>query len=106
MKVIISKPGIPIEEINKESFFAVSNNNKSPIGGASLWNGMMLLGNILYTCSSGHPILYSELPVYDEPKKYILVLPNFNSELLNINNKNKIQNTLIKLIINYKYLKY
>ena len=70
MKVIISKPGIPIEEINKESFFAVSNNNKSPIGGASLWNGMMLLGNILYTCSSGHPILYSELPVYDEPKKY------------------------------------
>ena len=31
---------------------------------------MMLLGNILYTCSSGHPILYSELPVYDEPKKY------------------------------------
>ena len=76
MKVIISKPGIPIEEINKDSFFAVSNNNKSPIGGASLWNGMMLIGNILYTCSSGHPILYSELPVYDEAKKYNNKLKN------------------------------
>ena len=70
MKVIISKPGIPIEKINKDSFFAVSNNNKSPIGGASLWNGMMIIGNILYTCSSGHPILYSELPLYDDPRKY------------------------------------
>ena len=70
MKVIISKPGIPIEKINRDSFFAVSNNNNSPIGGASLWNGMMLIGNILYTCSSGHPILYSELPLYDEPNKY------------------------------------
>ena len=76
MKVIISKPGIPIELINKDSFFAVSNNNKSPIGGASLWNGMMLIGNILYTCSSGHPILYSELPIYDEPKKYNIILKN------------------------------
>ena len=70
MKVIISKPGIPLEEINKDSFFAVTNNNRSPIGGASLWSGMMLIGNIIYTCSSGHPILYSELPLYDEPNKY------------------------------------
>ena len=70
MKVIISKPGIPIDKINRDSFFAVSNNNKSPIGGASLWSGMMLIGNLIYTCSSGHPILYSELPVYDDPNKY------------------------------------
>ena len=35
MKVIISKPGIPIDQINRDSFFAVCNNNKSPIGGAS-----------------------------------------------------------------------
>ena len=70
MKVIISRPGIPIEKINKNSFFAVCNNNNSPIGGASLWNGMMLIRNVVYTCSSGHPILYSELPLYDEPDKY------------------------------------
>ena len=70
MKVIISKPGIPLEEINRDSFFAITNNNRSPIGGASLWSGMMLIGNIIYTCSSGHPILYSELPLYDEKNKY------------------------------------
>ena len=70
MKVLISKPGIPIEKINRDSFFAVTNNNKSPIGSSGLWNGMMLVGNILYTCSSGHPILYSELPLYDDPNKY------------------------------------
>ena len=70
MKVIISRPGIPIKEINKDSFFAVCNNNKSPIGGASLWSVMMLIGNIIYTCSSGHPILYSEIYLYDEPNKY------------------------------------
>ena len=76
MKVIISKPGIPIDKINRDSFFAVNNNNKSPIGGASLWNGMMLVGNIIYTCSSGHPILYSELPLYDDPNKYNQLLKN------------------------------
>ena len=76
MKVIISKPGIPIDKINRDSFFAVNNNNKSPIGGASLWNGMMLIGNIIYTCSSGHPILYSELPLYDDPNKYNQILKN------------------------------
>ena len=74
MKVIISKPGIPIDKINKDSFFAVTNNNKSPIGGASLWSGMMLIGNIIYTCSSGHVILYSELPLYDDPNKYNSIL--------------------------------
>ena len=76
MKVLISKPGVPIDKINRDSFFAVNNNNKSPIGGASLWNGMMLIGNIIYTCSSGHPILYSELPVYDDPNKYNHLLEN------------------------------
>ena len=70
MKVIISKPGIPIDKIGKDSFYAISNNNNTPIGGSSLWNGMMLIGNIIYTCSSGHPILYSELPLYDDPYKY------------------------------------
>jgi len=76
MKIIISKPGITIDKINRDSFFAVSNNNNSPIGGASLWNGMMLIGNIIYTCSSGHPILYSELPLYDDPNKYSQLLKN------------------------------
>ena len=76
MKVIISKPGIPIDKIDRDSFFAVNNNNKSPIGGASLWNGMMLIGNTIYTCSSGHPILYSELPLYDDPNKYNQLLKN------------------------------
>ena len=76
MKVIISKPGIPINEINKDSFFALCNNNKSPIGGSSLWSGMMLIGNIIYTCSSGHPILYSEIPLYDDPNKYNEILKN------------------------------
>ena len=69
MKIIISKPGIPIDKIEKDSFFAVKNNNNSPIGGSSLWNGMMLIGNIIYTCSSGHPLLYSEIRLYDDPNK-------------------------------------
>ena len=76
MKIIISKPGISIDQINKESFFGMSNNNNSPIGGSSLWSGMLLIGNIIYTCSSGHPILYSELPIYDEPYKYNDILKN------------------------------
>ena len=76
MKVLISKPGIPIERINADSFYAVTNNNRSPIGGSSLWNGMMLIKNIIYTCSSGHPILFSEIPLYDEPNKYNLILKN------------------------------
>ena len=76
MKVLISKPGIPIEKINADSFYGVSNNYRSPIGGASLWNGMMLIKNILYTCSSGHPILFSELPLYDDPNNYNNILKN------------------------------
>ena len=70
MKVMISKPGIPIEMINQDSFYALCNNNKSPIGGVSNWNGMMLFDNILYTVSSDNKIKYSEIPIYDEPNKY------------------------------------
>ena len=70
MKVMISKPGIPIEEINQNSFYALCNNNNSPIGALSNWNGMMLLGNVLYTVSSENTIKYSEIPIYEEPEKY------------------------------------
>jgi len=70
MKVMISKPGIPIEEINQNSFYALCNNNNSPIGSLSNWNGMMLLENVLYTVSSENTIKYSEIPIYEEPKKY------------------------------------
>ena len=70
MKVMISKPGIPIEKINKNSFYALCNNNNSPIGGLSNWNGMMLLDNILYTVSSENTIKYSEIPLYEDPNKY------------------------------------
>ena len=31
---------------------------------------MMLLGNVLYTVSSENTIKYSEIPIYEEPKKY------------------------------------
>ena len=74
MKVMISKPGIPIEEINQNSFYALCNNNNSPIGALSNWNGMMLLGNILYTVSSENTIKYSEIPIYEEPNKYNEIL--------------------------------
>ena len=70
MKVMISNPGIPIEEIDQKSFYALCNNNNSPIGALSNWNGMMLLGNILYTVSSENTIKYSEIPIYEDPKKY------------------------------------
>lgn len=70
MKIMISKPGIPIERINQNSFYALCNNNNSPIGSVSIWNGLMLLNNILYTVSSDNTIKYSEIPIYDEPSKY------------------------------------
>ena len=74
MKVMISKPGIPIEKINQDSFYALCNNNNSPIGAVSIWNGMMLLGNTLYTVSSDNTIKYSKLPIYEEPDKYNEIL--------------------------------
>ena len=70
MKVMISKPGIPIEQINQNSFYALCNNNNSPIGTLSNWNGMALIDNILYTVSSENTIKYSEIPIYEEPNKY------------------------------------
>ena len=70
MKVMISKPGIPIEKINQNSFYALCNNNNSPIGALSNWNGMMILDNILYTVSSENTIKYSEIPIYEDPYKY------------------------------------
>ena len=74
MKIMISKPGIPIEEINQNSFYALCNNNNSPIGSLSNWNGMMLIGNNLYTVSSENTIKYSEIPIYEEPNKYNIKL--------------------------------
>ena len=39
MKVMISKPNIDVKDINKDSFYALCNNNNSPINGTSIWNG-------------------------------------------------------------------
>ena len=74
MKVIISKPGIKIEDINVDSFYAISNVYKSPIGTNSLWNGMMLIGNKLFAVSSGHNILYADIPIYSNPEDYNNIL--------------------------------
>ena len=70
MKVMISKPNIDIKDINKDSFYALCNNNNSPINGTSIWNGMMIVNNILYTFSSDNLIKYSEIPIYAEPNLY------------------------------------
>ena len=70
MKVLISKPGIPIENFNKTTFYAITNNNKSPIGELSLRSGMMIMGHKIFTCSSGHPILFSEIQLYADPDDY------------------------------------
>jgi len=57
MKVIISKPGIKIENINIDSFYGLTNVNKNQIGTNSLWNGMMLIGNKLFAVSSDYNLL-------------------------------------------------
>ena len=70
-KIMISKPGIAIQDINKDSFYAITNFNNSPFGVKSVWNGMMLINNILYACSSEETIKYSEIPIYEaDPNKY------------------------------------
>lgn len=70
-KIMISKPGIGIQDINKDSFYAITNFNNSPFGVKSVWNGMMLINNIIYACSSEETIKYSEIPLYEEdPNKY------------------------------------
>lgn len=70
-KIMISKPGIAIQDINKDSFYSITNFNYSPFGVKSVWNGMMLINNTLYACSSDQTIKYSEIPIYEEdPNKY------------------------------------
>jgi len=76
MKVMISKPNIDVKDLNKDSFYALCNNNNSPINGTSIWNGMMIANNILYTFSSDNTIKYSEIPIYEEPTKYSQKLRN------------------------------
>ena len=66
MKVMISKPGIKIENINKDSFYDITNCNQTPIGGSSIWNGLMLIGDFLYVCSSDNFIKCSKLPIYNK----------------------------------------
>ncbi len=70
MKCMISKPGIKVEDIKQDSFYAINNVNDTPVGSASLWNGMMLLGNKLYTCSTNCKIRVSEVPVYANEDEY------------------------------------
>lgn len=70
MKVIVSKPGIPIEEIDGDSFYAVANVNDTPVGGSSLWNGMMIVGDVLYTCSTNCKLRTSKIPVYADKDSY------------------------------------
>ena len=106
MKVMISKPGISIENINKDSFYALCNNNNSPIGGKSVWNGMMIIGNFLYTCSSDNLIRYSEIPIFEEPNKYNTKLRNeyyIKNGNISINGNKIIVTSENTLIIN-KYI--
>ena len=70
MKCMISKPGVKIEDIRQDSFYGVNNVNNTPVGSGSLWNGMMLLGNKLYTCSSSCKVRVSEIPVYADESEY------------------------------------
>lgn len=64
MKCMISKPGVKIEDIRQDSFYAVNNVNNTPVGSGSLWNGMMILNNKLYTCSSSNKVKVSDIPAY------------------------------------------
>ena len=73
---MISKPNIDIKDLNKDSFYALCNNNNSPVNGTSIWNGMMIVNNILYTFSSDNTIKYSEIPIFEEPKLYNQKLRN------------------------------
>ena len=76
MKVMISKPNIDIKDINKDSFYALCNNNNSPVNGTSIWNAMMIINNSLYTFSSDNTIKYSEIPIYADPNMYNQKLRN------------------------------
>ena len=74
MKVIVSKPGETIERINKDSFYAVCNVNNTPVGNASLWNGMMIVDDALYTCSTNHKLRTSKIPVYADKSAYNTII--------------------------------
>ena len=117
MKVMISKPGIPIEQINQNSFYALCNNNNSPIGALSNWNGMALIDNILYTVSSENTIKYSEIPIYEQPIKYNEKLKQsyyikegnisfFGDQIISQSQKNIIINKNIDTYIYNKFYSY
>jgi len=117
MKVMISKPNIDIKDINKDSFYALCNNNNSPINGTSIWNGMMVLNNILYTFSSDNQIKYSEIPIYVDPNLYNQKLRDeyflskgkfstFGNKILINSNKTIIVNKNINTIFNNKFYSY
>ena len=101
MKVMISKPNIDIKDINKNSFYALCNNNNSPVNGTSIWNGIMIINNILYSFSSNNIIKRSEIPIYSNPNLYNQKLRNqyylIRGNILTLGNKIIInnKNTLI-----------
>ena len=70
MKVIVSKPGLSIDKINGDSFYAVTNVNNTPVGSSSLWNGMMIVDDVLYTCSTNNKLRASRIPVYADKSLY------------------------------------
>lgn len=79
MKVMISKPNIDVKDINKDSFYALCNNNNSPVNGTSIWNGLMIVNNTLFSFSSDNTIKFSEIPIYVEPTQYTI----YNQKLRN-----------------------
>lgn len=64
---MISKPGIDIKNIIKESFYALC---KIILLLVEQVFGMMIVNNILYISSSDNTIKYSEIPIYEDPNKY------------------------------------
>ena len=117
MKILISKPGIKIEDINKDSFYAITNNYKIPIGGKSLWNGMMLIEDTIYTVSSGYNILFSQIPLYVNSSEYDLLLKNEfyiisgnadfkNNKIIIQNNNTLIVNKIIDISTNNTFYSY
>ena len=97
MKVMISKPNFDIKDINKDSFYALCNNNNSPVNGTSIWNGMIIVNNILYKFSSDNTIKFSEIPIYANPNMYNQKLNN--EYFLKIGNISTYGN---KIIVNHQ----
>lgn len=117
-KIMISKPGIEIQDIDKDSFYAITNFNNSPFGVKSVWNGMMLINNTLYACSSEETIKYSEIPIYEEdPNKYNDILKNeyeiksgnislFGNKIITKENKTLIMSKNIDASVNHTFYTY